>query len=148
MSSKRVAPLDQEIAFNLRLAQAASFQAFKATVGDRGLRPGHYAVLRMIADRPGISQFALSRAVGRDKTTLTSLLQDMERRGLVKRDISAEDSRRRVISLTAAGRSYLSCLTQSAAEHDARLNRVLGPDRAVLIALLQKLAAEIIDPEE
>ena len=41
--------LDDYIGFHLRLAQNASFRAFKRHTGDRDLRPGWFAVLTLIA---------------------------------------------------------------------------------------------------
>ena len=49
------------------------------------MRPGRFAMLTLIGRNPGISQTALSRANGRDKSTLTPLLADLVRRGLVRR---------------------------------------------------------------
>src|SRR4051812_30361121 len=91
------------LGYNLRRAQNASFQAFSALTGDTGLRPGRYALLQLIADNPGISQTALRAAVGRDKSTLTPLLADLERRRLILREPDPSDRRGRRISLTKAG---------------------------------------------
>jgi len=55
------------IGYHLRMAQAASFRAFKRHTGVSSLRPGWYAVLSLIDDNPGITPIALSRASGRDK---------------------------------------------------------------------------------
>jgi DNA-binding MarR family transcriptional regulator len=114
------------IGFNLRLAQNASFQAFCALTGDTGLRPGRYAVLQLIHDNPGISQTVLSRGVGSDKSTLTPILADLERRGLIMRDPDPNDRRGRRLSLTAAGKDQLATLAGWARRHDARLDAIVG----------------------
>src|SRR6266481_680935 len=86
-------PLAHWIGFNLRMAQDASFQAFTRLSQEIGVRPGRFATLKLIAKNPGISQTALSRANGRDKSTLTPLLVDLVRRGLVRRTRTLTDRR-------------------------------------------------------
>ena len=67
----RLGPLADFVGFHLRLAQEASFQAFARRVRDLDLRPGRFAVLALIGENPGISQTALGRVSGRDKSSLT-----------------------------------------------------------------------------
>src|SRR5258708_19752738 len=78
-------PLADWVGFNLRMAQAAAFQAFSRLAKEVGTRPGRFATLMLIGRNPGISQTALSRANGRDKSSLTPVLNDLARRGLVIR---------------------------------------------------------------
>lgn len=128
------------LGYNLRRAQNASFQAFTELTGDTGLRPGRYALLQLVGDNPGIGQTALSTAVGRDKSTLTPLLADLERRGLIVRQRDPLDRRGRRISLTKPGQAKLDQLASCAARHEARLNAVLEPkQRQQLLALLRQL---------
>ena len=131
--------LVETIAFQLRLAQAASFQAFSDRAADPGLRPGRYAILQFIADRPGIGQTELSQAVGRDKTTLTPTLADLERRGLIVRAADANDRRARCLSLTVAGQDMLERLAAHATAHDQQIDAMLGADRNELLRLLTRL---------
>jgi len=130
------------VAYNLRLAQGASFQAFAELTGDNGLRPGHYALLQLIHDNPGVGQTDLSRAVGRDKTTLTPALAEMERVGMIVRTRHPADGRSRMLRLTAEGDRKLAALAHCAARHDALLNEIVGPaGKAELVRLLRLLTA-------
>jgi len=132
--------LGETIAYNLRLAQSASFQAFAELTGDNGLRPGHYALLQLIHDNPGVSQTDLSRAVGRDKTTLTPALAEMERTGMIVRTRHPTDGRSRMLRLTTEGERRLAALADCAARHDALLNEIVSPvGKAELVRLLQLL---------
>src|SRR5215469_2575069 len=78
-------PLAHWIGFNLRMAQEAAFQAFSRRSLEIGESPGRFATLTLIARNPGISQIELSQANGRDKSTLTPVVKDLVRRGLVER---------------------------------------------------------------
>ena len=77
--------LDHYIGFHLRLAQNASFKAFKRLTGESDLKPGWFAVMMLVHVNPGITPMALSRASGRDKSTLTPVLRDLESRGYLDR---------------------------------------------------------------
>src|SRR6185295_10290019 len=102
------------IGFYLRLAQTASFQAFAREAEEIDLRPGRFSVLLLIGRNPGISQTALSRANGRDKSTLTPALNDLERRGFIVRTRTKSDRRSYQLSLTASGQAMLRRLTECA----------------------------------
>ena len=131
------------LGFHIRMAQIASFQAFAAEVGEVDLSPGRFALLTLIGRNPGISQTVLSRAAGRDKSTLTPALKDLTRRGLVACERLASDRRSYHLSLTPAGQSTLRRLTQCAARHERNLERIVGRDKDKLLRLLRKIMREL-----
>jgi DNA-binding MarR family transcriptional regulator len=131
------------IAFHLRLAQDASFRAFKRQTGETNLRPGWYAVLTLIDANPGITPMALSRASGRDKSTLTPVLRDLIRHGLVRQSPVPKDRRSYSLSLTLAGEERLARLTAHAEAHDRRLDEIAGPKKKELIELLRRLSSSL-----
>ena len=137
-------PLATWIGFNLRMAQDASFQAFSRLSQEIGVRPGRFATLTLIGRNPGISQTALSRANSRDKSTLTPLIADLVRRGLIRRTRVRNDRRSYRLTLTRAGERALAQLTACAREHERRLDAVIGArERAQFLRTLKKLAAEM-----
>jgi DNA-binding MarR family transcriptional regulator len=119
-------PLAGWVGFNLRMAQAAAFQAFARLAEEVGTRPGRFATLMLIGRNPGISQTALSRANGRDKSSLTPVLNDLAKRGLVVRQRTRADQRAYRLSLTPAGRRLLAELTQCARAHERSLDKIIG----------------------
>lgn len=135
--------LDSYIAYHLRLAQNASFRAFQRKTGQHDLKPGWFAVLSLIGDNPGITPMSLSRGSGRDKSTLTPVLRDMLKGGYVERTASTKDRRSYGLTLTEIGRRRLAELSAAAADHDARLDAIVGERKAELIAILKQIAAEI-----
>ena len=137
-------PLQNWVGFHLRMAQAASFQAFARLTQDVYMRPGRFATLMLIGRNPGISQTALSRANGRDKSTLTPVLSDLDRRGLIHRLRTCNDRRTYQLSLTPAGEKMLRELLKYARRHDRNLDRLIGAkDRARFLAILRKITKEI-----
>jgi DNA-binding MarR family transcriptional regulator len=85
-------------------------------VADRALEPlglnvKHFAVLTFLGhetdperERTSLSQQAIGERLRIDRTTMVSLIDDLEREGYVKRERNPEDRRAYVITLTAAGR--------------------------------------------
>jgi DNA-binding MarR family transcriptional regulator len=128
------------VAFHLRLAQDASFRAFKRHTGESSLRPGWYAVLTLINANPGITPMALSRASGRDKSTLTPVLRDLIRHGLVAQSPVPKDRRSYRLSLTLEGEEKLARLTEHAEAHDRQIDDIVGAKKTELIELLRRIA--------
>lgn len=135
-----LAPLDGFVGFHLRLAQDASFRAFATRSGVRDLRPGRFAAMVVIHNNPGITPMALSRAIVRDKSTVTPLIQDLERQGLVRRVRSTVDRRSVRLSLTKDGEAMLDQLLAHARRHDDKLDLIVGAEKPKLILLLRKIA--------
>lgn len=133
--------LEQELAYQLRRAQEASFAAFARRVGGKGIWPGWYALVATIGDNPGINQRDLSRAVGRDKSTLTAALRELAKAGLIERERDEADQRSFRIRLSPAGMSHLAELETHAAAHNRQVDLIIGKDnKAALLNMLRELA--------
>jgi DNA-binding MarR family transcriptional regulator len=137
-------PLADWIGFNLRMAQEATFQAFSRRSQEIGESPGRFAALTLIARNPGITQTELSHASGRDKSSVTPVVEALVRRGLIERKRVRNDRRAYRLNLTAAGRKTLANMTRVARKHEANLDRIISRrERARFLAILKKIAAEI-----
>jgi DNA-binding MarR family transcriptional regulator len=137
-------PLATWVGFNLRMAQEAAFQAFSRRSQEVGESPGRFATLTLIARNPGISQTELSQAAGRDKSSLTPVVEDLARRGLVERKRVRNDRRTYHLNVTPAGKRTLMQLTRCARRHERNLDGIIGMrDRKRFIQILKKIAAEI-----
>jgi len=139
----RLGMLGEYIGYHLRLAQNASFKSFQRKTGEDDLRPGWFAVLSLIHENPGITPMALSKASGRDKSTLTPVLRDLHRLHLVARETMPTDKRSYTLSLTPAGESKLQKLARHAADHDRELDRIVGARKDDLIDLLRLIATRL-----
>ena len=129
--------LGELVGFHLRRAQDASFQAFARRVGSADLKPGRFAVLALIGENEGVTPTALSRMSGRDKSSITPALRDLEGRGLLRRHKVPGDRRSCTLHLTAPGAEALARMMRQAEEHDRALRRLIGADG--LQVLLEQL---------
>jgi DNA-binding MarR family transcriptional regulator len=137
-------PLEHWVGFNLRMAQDAAFQAFSRRSQEIGESPGRFATLTLLARNPGISQTELSHASGRDKSSLTPVLEDLVGRGLVARRRVRQDRRTYRLNLTPLGKKTLTNLTRCARRHERNLDRIIGRrDRLRFLQILKRIAAEI-----
>lgn len=136
----KLGPLEHWVGFNLRTAQEATFAAFSHLSREIGEKPGRFATLTLIAENPGISQSALGHANGRDKSSMTPVLEDLVRRGLVERRRTEEDRRSYRLTLTAAGAKTLTRLMACARKHERNLDRLIGPgERARFLRTLKRV---------
>ena len=137
-------PLAYWVGFNLRMAQEAAFAAFSRRSQEVGESPGRFATLTLIARNTGISQTELSHANGRDKSSLTPVVEDLVRRGLVERKRMRADRRAYRLNVTPAGKKTLTTLTRCARRHERILDNIIGQrDRKRFIQILKKIAAEV-----
>jgi DNA-binding MarR family transcriptional regulator len=135
-------PLATWVGFNLRMAQESAFQAFSRLSAEVGESPGRFATLTLIARNPGISQTELSQAAGRDKSSLTPVIEDLVRRGLVERKRLTHDRRAYCLNITREGKKTLAIMTRCARRHERTLDKIIGKrDRKRFIQTLKKLAA-------
>ncbi len=137
-------PLANWIGFNLLMAQESTFQAFSRRSQEIGESPGRFAALTLIARNPGISQTELSLASGRDKSSVTPVVEELVRRGLVERKRVSNDRRTYWLNLTPVGKKTLLGMTRIARRHERNLDRIIGPrERERFLTILRRIAAEI-----
>jgi len=136
----KLGPLEHWVGFNLRMAQESAFAAFSHLSREIGEKPGRFATLTLIGENPGISQSTLGLANGRDKSSMTPVLEDLVRRGLVQRTRTDEDRRSYKLTLTAAGTKTLARLMACARKHEQNLDRLIGPSaRAGFLRTLKRV---------
>lgn len=131
--------LAESVGFHLRMAQDASFAHFADQLGASGLRPGRFALLEIIGENPDISQQELSEVSGRDKSTTSIILRDLERQKLIARRRDEQDRRTARITLTGAGQDQLLSARYAAAIHEDALDSILGEKKSEFISMLRDI---------
>jgi DNA-binding MarR family transcriptional regulator len=133
--------LNASVGYMLRRAQLAVFADFGETFAELNLRPGQYAALTVIDRNHSITQTEVCAALGIQHSNFVTVIHDLERRGLVRRNSSAADRRSKALELTPAGRRVLDRAAGLQRIHEARIARRLGPGgREQLLRLLARLA--------
>ncbi|MFU0966483.1 MarR family winged helix-turn-helix transcriptional regulator [Kluyvera ascorbata] len=99
-----------------------------------------YAVMRSIAEHPGIEQVELTEVAVSTKATLAEMLSRMESRNLVKREPDPADKRRRFVFLTPEGEALLNARKPIGNGVDEEfLGRLSDEERALFTKLVRKM---------
>ena len=135
--------LPELLGYHIRLAQIAVFRDFGAAFGSHDITPTLYASLLLIDTNPGLKQTDLAQAVQLDRSTVVSVIDNLERRELVTRNRAADDRRSNALSLTRKGKALLTKLKPLLDAHEQRLVKNLSAaEKAELKRLLSKIFPE------
>jgi DNA-binding MarR family transcriptional regulator len=108
-------------------------------LGTVGLTPALFGLLNVIGAREGAIQQELGAAMGIDRTTMVSLIDQLESAGLAKRRPSAKDRRAREVVITPKGRTLLVRARRLIAQtEDDVLAGLTADQRRDLLALLRR----------
>jgi MarR family transcriptional regulator, lower aerobic nicotinate degradation pathway regulator len=111
---------------------------FEAGAG--GLRSYHHRLLAALDEWGPASQADLGRSTSIDRSDVVAILNELERRRLIKRDVDPQNRRRNIVSITPAGRKQLGVLDNVVSDVQERLLAPLSPsDRHQFIKLLRRL---------
>lgn len=130
------------LGYVLRRAQSAVFDDFAATFAAAGeaLTPGEFGLLVLVDRNSGLSQMALARALGIDRSTLVPILDRLQTRGLLVRHRSPTDGRTHALALTPAGEKALARFARLVRSHEKRIaSRLSANETRTLIDLLEKV---------
>ncbi len=128
------------VGYQLRLAQIAIFRDFSEQLGEFDVTPGLFGVLVIIEANPGLKQSELARATHLDRSTVVSVIDNLERRGLVERRAAENDRRSNALHITPDGVALLKKLKRRVLEHEKRLVEQFSPEeRDNLVELLKRI---------
>lgn len=63
-----------------------------------------FAILMLLANQDGLPQQDISKKLERDKTTITRVLINLKKQGLIRQEGNKEDTRAKYVYLTAQGK--------------------------------------------
>ena len=111
-------------------------------VADLALTPVQYSSLQTICAQPGIDQKTLANTVGFDTSTIAGVIDRLEARGLVSRNVSPSDRRARLITPTPQGLAMLKSVVPRMRKSQERLLEPLTPaERSEFVRLMKVLIA-------
>ncbi|WP_067717089.1 MarR family winged helix-turn-helix transcriptional regulator [Nocardia yamanashiensis] len=82
-------------------------RATEKALADTGSRRYHYALLATLDESGPLSQAAVGRRTGIDRSDVVAAVNDLADRGFLNRAPDPTDRRRNILTLTPAGRAHL-----------------------------------------
>ena len=130
--------------FLLRRAHQIAVGIFVEECAAYGLTPPQHSTLIVIDRCPGLDQAALARAIGFDRATTGQVVEGLEARGLLKRQNSRIDRRRKTLALTPEGRALMKRAAAAIQRTSERLLAPLRPgQRRHFVELLLQLTGNL-----
>jgi DNA-binding MarR family transcriptional regulator len=138
--------LADRFGFQLRMAQAAVWSDLVAALQPLGLRPSQYSVLLILRATPGSRQQDIGEALGIQRPNLAAMIDGLEKRGLIRREINPADRRSHALSLTDEGLALLAEADAAHGRHEQRLSERIGEaDTDALLPVLRRIATPTPD---
>ena len=139
--------LDDRLAHLIKDATRALVRALQARLIEYDVSFGHWTFLRILWEKDGITQRALSEAAGVMEPTTYSALTGMEKLGYIERRQSAENKKNMYVFLTEHGRALEKKLVPLAIEVNeismqGMKEEDIGTTRKVLLEMIKNLAAD------
>jgi DNA-binding MarR family transcriptional regulator len=117
--------------------------------GFNDLRPSFLEILMYLSETDGPSIKLIGKACGLKKQTMTSHLNELEKRGYIKRENSELDKREQLVFLTDYGEKFKLNLLQVTNNLEKQYTSSIGEvelDRAEM--MLDKLYREILESQK
>ena len=117
--------------------------------GFNDLRPSFLEILMYLSETEGPSIKLIGKACGLKKQTMTSHLNELEKRGYIKRENSELDKREQLVFLTDYGEKFKLNLLQVTNNLEKQYTSSIGElelDRAEM--MLDKLYREILESQK
>lgn len=138
-----LSPLPSFVGYMLRRAQLMVFEDFIGVMAAVGLRPASFSVLCVVNANPGLTQTAVSEALGLQRTNLVAIIDILEERGLARREPAVNDRRSHALFLTDSGQRLLAEAFELQAGHESRVLARLKPkERVQLLYLLHRMLGD------
>ncbi|MBC7603598.1 MAG: MarR family transcriptional regulator [Ramlibacter sp.] len=132
--------LEGLIGYNARRAALAVIEIFLDRMKVYKLRPVDFSVLSLVTHNPGITSRQLCTTLGIQPPNLVGMVNELEQRGLIKRQPHPSDGRAMGLHLTASGKKLMREAEKTAAALEAEAASRLSPaETKTLIRLLKKI---------
>ncbi len=132
--------LPELLGYHIRLAQVATFRDFELNLKSLELTPTLFGSLVLIEANPGMKQTDLAHAVQLDRSTVVSVVDRLEGRGLVERKRASDDRRSNALFVTASGKKLIKKAIPLVVEHEQKLFEFLDErSRSQFTSVLQRI---------
>jgi len=109
-------------------------------LADYNLTPPQFGLLASLWEKDGLSQVELGNILDVDRTTLTGIIDRLEKNALVQRETDPLDRRSKLIYLTDLGRAYEDRVMLVAREVNKFFSQKFSPEELdQLLSLLKRI---------
>lgn len=138
-----IAGLHRRIPFLLSQLGAHVAEDFARRLQPYGVEPRAYAVLQALTDEDGQSQRRLSERLGIHRNVMVTMIDKLERQGLVKRMPHPADRRAFAVTLTERARELVPALdAEVSAQEDEITAGLTSTEREEMLKYLQRVSAQ------
>lgn len=132
--------IDNLPGYHIRRLQQIAVAVFMEETQGFGITPVQYAALQAVEREPRIDQRTLARTIGFDTSTIGSVIDRLEARGLMQRNTHPEDRRVRLLTITPGGQQLLQEADPSVMRAQERMLQPLTPEqRPIFMNMLRTL---------
>ncbi len=130
----------------VRRMQQASVAIFDNAIRRAGLdlTPVQFAALTMVAASPGLDQASLAQGIAYDRVTIGGVVDRLEAKGLLRREIAENDRRARQLFLQPLGEGVLTAVRPVVHAVQDAILAGLGPDEAETLCRLMRKALDAV----
>ncbi len=123
------AELENYPGFYIRRLQQIAVAVFLEETDAFGVTPVQFGALSAVLRNPGVDQRTLARMIGFDTSTIGSVIDRLEARGLMARNNSASDRRVRLLTVTEEGCELLKAAEPAVLAAQRRMLNPLPEDK-------------------
>lgn len=135
-----VSDLEGLVGYNLKRAYLVVQEDFRTALGEGGLSARVFAALTLTVENPNITQSALARMLGIERSGLVAIVDDLEARGYLKRTAVPGDRRVQALVPTETGKIANADMVRTVKAHEAALFAdMTAREKQTLLDLLRKI---------
>lgn len=134
--------LDELAIFRISKIGQAATRAAETALTAHKLRPREFSALITVNELASASQSQVADQIGVDRSDMVTIVDKLEREGLIKRAPDPIDRRRHLVLVTASGRALLTKALKDLENADREFTASLAAgDATKLTAILADLSA-------
>lgn len=140
LQSTEAGDLEDLIGYNLKRAYVIVQDDFRQALGDDNMSPRVFTALSLTVNHPNITQSALARMMGVERSGLVAIVDALEDEGYLRRAPVPGDRRVHALVPTKAGTSAYEKTLGLVKGHEARLfSCMTANEKQTLLDLLKKV---------
>lgn len=139
---------DRSLPMALLRAREAVMKKFSPALKEHDLSPQQWRVIRVLVEEDKLDATEIAERCALLMPSLSRILQNLHRRGLVTRRTASDDQRRAIVSITPAGRKLFKTLSPINEARYAYITEKFGYGKLELLYELLHELAEKIDEDD